>query len=117
MVFLHKPMWTDKDLEKRGWANFEKTLEGRKYTVFCGHVHRYQKYVRNGMNYYQLATTGGGSRLRGVQYGEFDHISWITMKRDGPRSTNIMLDGILPENLEVLALVPLGASVGECKPA
>ncbi len=51
MVFLHKPMWTDKDLEKRGWANFEKTLEGRKYTVFCGHVHRYQKYVRNGMNY------------------------------------------------------------------
>ena len=100
MVFLHKPMWADKDLEKNGWANFEKALEGRKYTVFCGHVHRYQKYVRNGMNYYQLATTGGGSRLRGVQYGEFDHISWITMKQDGPRVTNIMLDGILPENLD-----------------
>ena len=100
LVFLHKPMWTDKDLEKSGWAAFEKTLEGRKYTVFCGHVHRYQKFVRNGMNYYQLATTGGGSRLRGVKYGEFDHISWITMKADGPRITNVMLDGILPENLE-----------------
>ena len=100
MVFLHKPLWVDKDLEKNGWANFEKTLEGRKYTVFCGHVHRYQKFVRNGMNYYQLATTGGGSRLRGVTYGEFDHISWITMKTDGPRITNVMLDGILPENLD-----------------
>ena len=100
LVFLHKPMWADKDLEKNGWANFEKTLEGRKYTVFCGHVHRYQKFVRNGMNYYQLATTGGGSRLRGVKYGEFDHISWITMKQDGPRITNVMLDGVLPENLE-----------------
>ena len=100
MVFLHKPMWTDKDLEKSGWADFEKALDGRKYTVFCGHVHRYQKFVRNGMNYYQLATTGGGSRLRGVTYGEFDHISWITMKADGPRITNVMLDGILPENLD-----------------
>ena len=100
MVFVHKPMWTDKDLEMNGWAAFEKTLEGRKYTVFCGHVHRYQKFVRNGMNYYQLATTGGGSRLRGAKYGEFDHISWITMKQDGPRIANLMLDGILPENLE-----------------
>ena len=100
MVFLHKPMWTDKDLEKNGWAAFEKTLEGRKYTVFCGHVHRYQKFVRNGMNYYQLATTGGGSRLRGAKYGEFDHISWITMKQDGPRIANVMLDGILAENLQ-----------------
>ena len=100
MVFLHKPMWVDKDLEKNGFAAFEKTLEGRKYTVFCGHVHRYQKFVRNGMNYYQLATTGGGSRLRGITYGEFDHISWITMKTDGPRITNVMLDGILPENLD-----------------
>ena len=100
MVFVHKPMWTDKDLEMNGWAAFEKTLEGRKYTVFCGHVHRYQKFVRNGMNYYQLATTGGGSRLRGAKYGEFDHISWITMKQDGPRIANVMLDGILPENLE-----------------
>ncbi len=100
MVFVHKPMWTDKDLEMNGWAAFEKTLEGRKYTVFCGHVHRYQKFVRNGMNYYQLATTGGGSRLRGAKYGEFDHITWITMKQDGPRIANVMLDGILPENLE-----------------
>lgn len=100
MVFLHKPLWTDKDLEKNGWAAFEKNLEGRKYTVFCGHVHRYQKFVRNGMNYYQLATTGGGSRLRGVSYGEFDHITWITMKADGPRIANVMADGILPENLK-----------------
>ena len=100
LLFVHKPMWADKDLEANGWAEVEKNLEGRKYTVFCGHVHRYQKYVRNGMNYYQLATTGGGSRLRGAKYGEFDHISWITMKQDGPRIAHVMLDGILPENLE-----------------
>lgn len=98
MVFLHKPLWTAPDLDKNGWAAFEKVLEGRQYSVFCGHVHRFQKFTRNGMNYYQLATTGGGSRLRGVEYGEFDHITWITMKKGGPVISHVMLDGILPED-------------------
>ena len=100
-VFLHKPLWTAKDLDKNGFGEIEKLLAGRKYTMFCGHVHRYQKFVRNGMNYYQLATTGGSSRLRGVQYGEFDHVAWVTMKNDGPLIANVLLDGILPENLQL----------------
>jgi hypothetical protein len=99
IVLTHKPIWTGRDLDANGWGAVEKALAGRKYTVFCGHVHRYQKFVRNGMNYYQLATTGGGSKLRGVEYGEFDQIAWVTMKADGPRIANVMLDGILPENL------------------
>lgn len=101
LVFLHKPLWATPDLEKNGWAEMEKTLAGRKYTVFCGHVHRYQKFVRNGMNYYQLATTGGGSRLRGVEYGEFDQVAWITMRPDGPLIANVMLEGVYPENLQI----------------
>lgn len=100
-VFLHKPIWTAKDLEKNGWAAVEAALAGRKYTVFCGHVHRYQLYLRNGMEYYQLATTGGVSRLRGVEYGEFDHVAWVTMKKDRPLVANVMLDGILPSDLKV----------------
>ena len=101
VVLTHKPIWTGRDLEKNGWGAVEKALAGRNYTVFCGHVHRYQKFVRNGMNYYQLATTGGGSRLRGIEYGEFDQIAWVTMKKEGPRIANIMLDGVLPENLAI----------------
>ncbi|HVK16105.1 MAG TPA: metallophosphoesterase [Fimbriiglobus sp.] len=101
LVFLHKPLWAMPDLEKNGWADMEGVLAGRKYTVFCGHVHRYQKFVRNGMNYYQLATTGGGSRLRGVEYGEFDQVAWITMRPDGPLIANIMLEGVYPENLQI----------------
>jgi 3',5'-cyclic AMP phosphodiesterase CpdA len=100
MVALHRPIWTAKDLEKNGWGPVEKALGQRPYTVFAGHIHRYQKYTRNGRHYYQLATTGGGSRLRGVRYGEFDHITWITMKQDGPVLANILLDGIYPEDLK-----------------
>ena len=100
-VFLHKPIWNAKDLEKNGWAAVEKALAGRKFNVFCGHVHRYQVFHRNGTEYYQLATTGGGSRLRGVEYGEFDHVAWITMKKDKPLIANIMLEGIFPSDLKV----------------
>jgi hypothetical protein len=100
-VCLHKPIWTQDNLASSGWLDIEKALAGREYTVFAGHIHRYQKFVRQGMNYYQLATTGGGSRLRGLAYGEFDHVAWITMKPAGaPVIANIMLDGILPENLK-----------------
>ena len=100
-IFVHKPVWTAKDLKKNGWGEVESLLAGRKYTVFCGHVHRYQKYVRNGNNYYQLATTGGGSRVRGAEYGEFDQVAWITMKKTAPIVTNILLDGVLPDDLKL----------------
>ncbi len=100
IVSIHKPIWVD-NVEKNGWGEVEKLLAGRNYTVFAGHIHRYQKFIRQGMNYYQLATTGGGSKLRGVKYGEFDHIVWVTMKKTGPVLANIMLDGVLPENLQV----------------
>jgi hypothetical protein len=100
-VFLHRPIWNAADLDKNGWAAVERALAGRKYNVFCGHLHRYQVYHRNGTEYYQLATTGGGSRMRGVEYGEFDHTAWITMKKDKPLIANVMLDGILPSDLSV----------------
>jgi 3',5'-cyclic AMP phosphodiesterase CpdA len=99
IVSIHKPLWALNGVEKNGWLDVEKVLNGRSYTVFAGHVHRYQKFVRQGMNYYQLATTGGGSRMRGVPYGEFDHITWVTMKKSGPVLANILLDGVYREDM------------------
>jgi hypothetical protein len=98
-VFLHKPMWIMPTLDGNGWLKVEKLLAGRKYTVFAGHVHHYEKFVRQGQNHYMLATTGGASMMRGTEYGEFDHVVWATMKKDGPVLANILLDGILREDL------------------
>lgn len=103
-VFLHKPMWITPDVAANGWLDAEKLLAGRKYTVFAGHMHRYQKFTRNGQAYYMLGTTGGDSRLRGPEYGEVDHISWVTMKKSGPVVANLLLDGVLREDL-----VPFGS--------
>lgn len=99
--FVHKPLWVATNIKQNNWAAIEKALQGRKYTIFCGHTHRYQKYIRNGMNYYNLATTGGGSRMRGAEYGEIDHVVWLTMSKDGPRVANINLEGLLPDDLKM----------------
>ena len=100
IVALHRPLWTEESAEKNGWSKVEELLADRPYTVFCGHIHTYRKFVRNGMNYYQLATTGGASRVRGVRYGEFDHFVWVTMKKDGPVLANVLLDGVYPESMK-----------------
>ncbi len=101
-VFLHKPLWTYAEREMAAgnedptnWKKLEAALGSRPHTVFAGHVHHYVQYQRNGHEYYHLATTGGGSRLRGEPYGEFDHITWVTMEEDGPRIANIRLEGVL----------------------
>lgn len=106
LVFLHKPLWTsaEQDIaagneDRSNWKRVEKLLADRPHTVFAGHVHHYVQYQRNGQQYYSLATTGGGSQLRGLQYGEFDHITWLTMEHDGPHVANLLLDGIQPANI------------------
>lgn len=115
-VFVHKPMWVTGDPEKTGWLEVEKLLANRNHNVFAGHVHRYQKFIRNGHAYYMLATTGGASRMRGPQYGEFDHIVWVTMKKEAPVMANILLDGIYPEDMQRPVTVEPGVPVYNRKP-
>jgi 3',5'-cyclic AMP phosphodiesterase CpdA len=102
IVAMHKPVWTYPDLPKTGWLEIERTLmlDERPYTVFAGHKHRYERFIRNGQKYFMLATTGGGSKLRGVGFGEFDQFVWVTMKKDGPRLANLMMDGIEPDDID-----------------
>jgi len=99
LVFLHKPLWTG--AYGPDWPPMQALLEGRPYTVFAGHTHNYMKYVRDGHSYYVLATTGGSSKLRGVAEGEFDEVVWVTMTDEGPCVANILLDGLLPDDVRV----------------
>lgn len=108
LVFVHKPLWVagdknywDKDqkhpevFKNNGWERFDKALQGRKYTIFSGHIHHYVEREQNGNQYLSLATTGGGSGMRGAfPYGEFDHFVWVSMTPDGPSIANIELSGL-----------------------
>ena len=117
LVFLHKPLWVYNNPENN-WGRIEELLKGRPHTVYAGHTHNYHKHVRNeGEQYIVLATMGGGSRLRGANFGEFDHFMWVTMTDQGPRMANLMLSGIWDTNiisderLELIRPLITGAAV------
>ncbi|MGF1455316.1 MAG: metallophosphoesterase family protein [Alphaproteobacteria bacterium] len=84
------------------WQRLQDMLGTRDYTAFAGHRHSYDYgEFSDGPHTHEhitLATTGGGSRLRGLTYGEFDHVMWVTMTEDGPVFANLMLDGVQPKD-------------------
>lgn len=105
LVFLHQPLWVQKDTKR--WSDVEKLLADRDHNVFAGHYHRYWKTQKNKGKYIALATTGGGSRLRGPAYGEFDHVVWVTMTEKGPLLANLLLEGIWDEDVVTEDIVKL----------
>ena len=115
IVIIHQPLWDHASKPRGDWPKVESLLGERNYTVFAGHLHRYVKQVRNDRKFITLATTGGGSSLRGTRYGEFDHVALVTVTDDGPRVANLMLAGIHNENIITapmrVALRPLAGSV------
>jgi hypothetical protein len=92
-VFLHQPLWDTREIHP-DWLRVEQLLGQRPYTVFAGHHHRYTERQRNERSFITLATTGGGSPLRGTAWGEFDHVAQVAMTPEGPVIANLMLDGI-----------------------
>jgi hypothetical protein len=97
-LFMHQPLWVQ-ETDPVNWLDVEKLLEKRKHTVFVGHRHHYERFERNNTQYYMLATMGGGSPLRGPQFGEFDHFVWVTMTDRGPILANLQLEGVFDHDV------------------
>ena len=107
-LFMHHPI----EWQTASWKSLEKeVLTKRKYTVFAGDWHTYFHVKRYGRDYYILSVAGGVggwnynhkgpnhpdvSKLAGPEYGEMDHITWVTMTAKGPEVVNLCLSGILP---------------------
>ncbi|MEO6992049.1 MAG: metallophosphoesterase, partial [Lacunisphaera sp.] len=104
LLFFHRPLWMDQD--EAGYEQVRAALKGRNYTVFSGHLHHYVAGERDGMKHYVLATVGGESKVRGNEVGEFDHLTWVTMKSTGPIVVNLQLDGIVPDDVVTEAMLP-----------
>lgn len=111
-VFLHHPLWAGTNVPATRWLDVEKALAGRKHNAFCGHVHVFRKFLRNGTAYYQLATTGGGSAMRGVEYGEFDQVAWVTMNAN-PVISQVALNGVMRDDLSPIETEETGTLVAK----
>ena len=111
LVFLHHPLW----LYDHGtrFDIIEDALKGRPYTVFAGHTHTYFHTRRLKQNYYVLSKSGGIEPEfdQGSRFGHFDHVTWVTMKDDGPVLANLRLDGILPHDISTPETVQLGMAL------
>ncbi|MCP3986284.1 MAG: hypothetical protein GY723_18040 [bacterium] len=92
-VVVHQPLWDSPQIHP-DWLRVEELLGDRGYTVFAGHTHRYTRHVRRGQQFITLATTGGGSALRGLPWGEFDHVAVVQMDGEEPVIANVMLEGV-----------------------
>jgi len=114
-VLMHKPVWwatTRPELNmKEHLLPIEKALQGRSYTMLCGHVHKYEYKKRLGQDYIQLATTGGA--FTPADSGEYmDHILWVSVTRKQAQYLNITLNGMrtkegnIPANGEQLCPAP-----------
>jgi hypothetical protein len=94
-VFMHRPLWFYPN--QAGFEGIDEVLQNRPHTIFSGHEHHYLHSNRKGNKRYILATTGGGSGMRGEVWGEFDHITHVTLTKDGPKVVHLKLDGFVDE--------------------
>jgi len=111
-VVVHQPVWLHAKSTDEGFGRIEQALSDRPYSVFAGHTHHYMHTKRKGRDYFVLATTGGGSGLRGPEFGEFDHFMWVTVGPDGPRYANMSPEGVLSPDVHTPAHRRLLGSLG-----
>ncbi|HYK76465.1 MAG TPA: metallophosphoesterase [Daejeonella sp.] len=107
-VFMHRPVWQGKNDKMEGYEKIEASLKGRNYTLFSGHHHTYLSTNKKGNKHFVLGSTGGGSDLRGEKFGEFDHVTWVTLNGgDEPKIINLKLDGMIKEDIVNEKVFPL----------
>ena len=99
-IFMHRPVWQGKDQKEEGYEKIESALKGRNYTLFSGHHHTYLNIIKNGQKHFVLGTTGGGIELRGEKFGEYDHVTMVSLNPNAtPKIVNLKLDGIIKEDV------------------
>ena len=90
-VFMHKPFWKD---TKNYFRFIEETLSNNEYSVFSAHKHLFQAHRRNGRDFIEVGSAGGGLFTEENIKGNYHHILWVSYKPGiGPVYTNISIDG------------------------
>ena len=101
-LFIHKPAWRREG--EATFADIERALADRPYTVFFGHYHVYSHEERLGRDYVGLATTGGEQYPQSGQ--SMDHVTLVTVSATGVDIANLKMAGILDKTGQV----PLGGN-------
>jgi hypothetical protein len=100
MVFGHLP----KAWDMPNWEKLANALDDRNYTVFAGDFHNYVRCRRRGRNYYIIGMTGtesqhAGYPPKGVYYGEFQSLTWVSFKNGEPQLSLLALDEVYNDDV------------------
>jgi hypothetical protein len=100
MVFGHLP----KAWDMPNWEKLADALDDRNYTVFAGDFHNYVRCRRRGRNYYIIGMTGtesqhAGYPPKGVYYGEFQSLTWVSFKNGEPQLSLLALDEVYNDDV------------------
>ncbi|MFF0818470.1 metallophosphoesterase family protein [Rhodococcus sp. NPDC003318] len=90
-VFMHIPCWQDKDSKE--FTALRDALADRDYTAFGGHCHNYRREVIDGRDWIRLGSTGG-VWVTDKEDGNWDHITLVSLTRNGVKIANVVLEGI-----------------------
>jgi 3',5'-cyclic AMP phosphodiesterase CpdA len=88
-LFMHEPCW---EKPSDSFKQIQAALDGRKHTIFAGHLHYYDYDNIDGNEYITMGPAGASFHHEGP--GNVDHIMWVTMAEGGPEMGNIALKGI-----------------------
>ncbi|TLS51776.1 hypothetical protein FE782_12740 [Paenibacillus antri] len=90
-VAMHKPGWKTDGEE---YAKLMRMLEGRKHTIFAGHLHALEYEERNGNERIQMGRTGGLAHGDGMAPCDANMMLWVTVRGGKPSYRVLPLDGI-----------------------
>jgi hypothetical protein len=82
-VFLHHPRWIESIYPGTNWDAVHEKLKaaGNVKCVFAGHIHRLHfGGKRDGIEYFALATTGGGNPGHYPEAGYVHHMNLVTVR-------------------------------------
>ena len=97
-VFLHHPRWIESYYPGSNWDAVHALLKraGNVTAVFAGHFHR-RRYdgVRDGIEYFTLATTGGSLPLEAAGTGYLHHMNLVTVRETGITVATVPVGAVL----------------------
>jgi len=97
-VFMHHPRWIAGRYVGGNWDTVHSALAaaGNVKAVFAGHIHR-MRYdgVRDGIQYYALATTGGHLSQETPGLGYLHHYNVVTVRPDRVSVATVPVEGLI----------------------
>jgi len=81
-LFLHHPRWLGGSYG-RSWRRVHRLLveAGNVTAVFAGHIHRMRSDPRDGIEYFTLATVGGGQAGHAPEAGWLHHYNLVAVRK------------------------------------